>query len=165
MTGRSDVQWLPAAEERLRVTRKVDAPMAEVERVLRIAPERLIELAYDQPPEPDGLVISLRLVPSIAWLRVPVRVESWTPAHHGATIAIRWQATHLSRYFPVMDADLIASPGDGAGCQLILEGRYRPPLGLLGLLSDRLIGRFVAASTARRFVDRLSDRIQDGSIK
>jgi hypothetical protein len=59
-----------------------------------------------------------------------------------------------------MDADLDVRPGGYGSSELELEGRYRPPLGLAGLVLDRLFGRFVASSTARTFLDLVADCIE-----
>jgi hypothetical protein len=159
---RASVEWLPADLERLRVTRALERPLADVNETLRVRPEQVLQLAYGQDGQPNGAVISLSLHPSIPWLRVPVRVQCFTPAgdHHGAVISIRWSAERGTRIFPTMDADLaVLQSGPGAS-ELVLEGRYRPPLGLVGLIVDRIIGRWVASATAKTFLDRLADCIE-----
>jgi hypothetical protein len=162
---RATVEWRPVERERLRVSRCVARSFADVERILRVSPERALQLAYGKAVDPNGAVISLSPYPSLPRLRVPVRVESSTPVgeHHGAVISIRWTATRMTHLFPVMEADLSIHPNGSEECKLILDGQYRPPLGLLGLILDRLVGRWVASTTARSFLDRLGNCIEQTS--
>jgi hypothetical protein len=59
-----------------------------------------------------------------------------------------------------MEGDLKALPGEDGTTLLVLEGRYRPPLGLLGLIFDQILGRRIASATAARFVDRIANEIE-----
>lgn len=159
---RATVEWRPVELERLRVSRFIARSLADVERVLRVSPERALQLAYGKAVDTTGAVISLSPYPSLPWLQVPVRVESSTPVgeHHGAVISVRWTATRMTHLFPIMEADLSVDPDGSDGCKLVLDGRYRPPLGLLGLILDRLVGRWIASTTARSFLDRLGDCLE-----
>ena len=159
---RATVQWRPVEFERLRVSRVVTRSNVDVERELRIQPEQVLRLAYGETVDTSGAEISLAPYPSLTWLRVPVHVESSTPVgeHCGAVISIRWTATWMPHLFPAMEADLSVRPERSGACELVLDGRYRPPLGLAGLILDRLVGRWVASTTARSFLDRLGDCIE-----
>jgi len=160
---RATIEWLPAELARLRATRAVRRPFEVVEKRLRIEPDRVVQLAYGDLANKDEGVIPLALHPSLSWLRVPVRVESFTPIdpHRGTVISIRWTPTRAAGLLPTLEADLEVRPGVHGSSELELEGRYRPPLGLAGLVFDRLVGRFVAASTARTFLDRVADCIEE----
>ena len=161
-SARATVEWLPAELERIRVTRVVHQPLEAVEQRLRVEPDKVVQRAYADFAEKGVGVIALGLHPSVSWLRVPVRVQSFTPVdpHRGAVISIRWTPTRLRRLVPTMEADLEVHPGEHGSSKLDLEGRYRPPLGLAGLVLDRLIGRFVASSTAKTFLDLVADGIE-----
>jgi hypothetical protein len=63
-----------------------------------------------------------------------------------------------------MEGDLKARPGKDGTTLLLLEGRYRPPLGLLGLIFDQILGRRVASATAGRFVDRIANEIERDDV-
>ena len=156
--GATTVEWEPVHEEGLRVTRVVERPAGDLERMLHVRPEELIRLAYGQEAVGTPVRVRLQLSPRFDWLRVPVRVESRTPSavHTGAEIAIHWAADVLTGVFPEMDADLLVRPAGEGSATLVLEGHYRPRLGLAGLLADRLVGRFVAAATAQQFLERLA---------
>jgi len=161
-SGRATAQWLPAELERLRVTRIVQRPLRQVEESLRVRPEKLIQLAYGYLPGLSATTISLAPFETMNWLRIPVLVESWTPPadHLGPVICIRWQASRFTPYFPVMEADLEVRPHGSDATEFVLEGKYRPPLGLIGLVCDRLFARWVATATARSFVDRLATSME-----
>jgi hypothetical protein len=162
---RTTVEWRPLDVERLHVTRVIDRPYAAVERDLRIQPEQVLRAAYGQDGSATEAVISLGVHPSLAWLRVPVRVESFSPTagHHGF-ISIRWTPTRMTRVLPTMDADVSAVPQTTDACELVVDGRYRPPLGFVGFVIDRLLGRWVAARTVATFVERLAEGLEQTPI-
>jgi len=69
-------------------------------------------------------------------------------------LEVSWQSDSMAPLFPVFAGRLrIASTG------LLLEGRYAPPFGRIGLLIDAGILRFIARRTAQAFLTRLADRI------
>ena len=158
---RTTAKWTPASSEGLCVSRIVHRSIADVERALRIRPEKLVRAAYDcKIDAKDGAVVPLFLVSSQRWFRVPVRVGFWSPtARSGAVISLRWQATHLTRYFPVLEADLAARPSAGVTV-LELNGTYRPPLKIAGLIFDYFVGKRIATATAVGFVDALASAIE-----
>jgi hypothetical protein len=159
---RATVEWLPPELERVRVTRVVQRPFGEVERSLRVRPDHVVQLAYgDLADEHDGM-ISLALHPSAPWLRVRVRVQSFTPIDplRGVVISIRWTPTRLNRLLPTMEADLKVRSAERGSSELELEGHYRPPLGVVGLVIDRVVGRFVASATAKTFLDLIGDCLE-----
>jgi hypothetical protein len=161
---RANVEWRPLEFAGLRVTRVVGRPYAAIERDLRIRPEQALRIAYGQGGGATEATISLADHPSLSWLRVPVRVASFTPSgdHHGF-ISIRWTPTRLMHVLPTMDADVSAIPHTSDECELVLDGKYRPPLGFVGFLVDRLFGRWVASRTAATFVDRLAEGLEERS--
>jgi hypothetical protein len=141
----------------------VHRPHIEVDELLHVRPESVIQLAYGAQVYSTSAVIKLAAHPALPWLRVPVRVQSLTSPqmNPAAKISLRWEPTHGARLLPTMEADLIVhSHGEGAS-ELLLEARYHPPFGLVGLVLDRLVGRFVAASTARTFLELVASRIEE----
>lgn len=166
-SGRAKVEWIPAALDRVRVSRIVEVPVSDAEKALRIRPEQIAHVVYKSSKSAgDGSIVMLSLAKSQKWLRVPARVDFLSPSaeHPGAIISLEWRANYLARCFPVMKADVLAH-GSGDFTELVLEGTYRPPLGLAGLILDRLVGRWVAAATAERFVEALATSLeQDKTI-
>ncbi len=66
-------------------------------------------------------------------------------------VEIAWQSASFAPLFPVFAGELAISAND-----IILDGRYAPPLGGLGLLLDQALLRFVARRTAGALVERLA---------
>jgi hypothetical protein len=160
--ARAIAEWSPAPEEHLRVLRKIGKPIAEVESALRIRPDRLVRIAYGTDVEAKtSAIISLTPFRSQRWVRVPARVEfsSPSPDHRGAVISLKWQASHLNRYFPVLEADIAVLRGTGTA-EVELQGTYRPPLGIAGLVFDRLVGKRIATAAAVGFVEALAVAIE-----
>jgi hypothetical protein len=160
--ARAVVEWRPVELEHLRVSRTVRSPLVKIEDTLHVSPDFVLRLAYGNEVGPDDAVVGLTLHPLLPWLRVPVHVESFTPRadHHDAVISIRWRAARFARAFPTMEGDFFLHPGGHDESELALEASYRPPLGFLGLVLDRLVGRWIAGLTARTFLDRIGDYLE-----
>jgi len=161
-------EWFPAADERMRVTRPMSRSLAEVERALRVRPDEIVRLAYGAARTHDaGADATLSPFRSQRWVHVSVRVEfrSPPPAHSGAVISLTWHANRRSKYFPVLTGDIFLHPRNG-GTLIELDGAYRPPLGLAGLVFDRVLGRRIATAAAVGFVSALGAALdgQDGPL-
>jgi hypothetical protein len=133
----------------------VDRSFADVQNLLRLNPDKVLRLAYGQSEGQYKSVIRLAPFRKLPLIRVPVSIETRTLAGPPASaISICWKATHAKRAFPVMRAELGGQPVDGQ-VELVLKGTYAPPLGLVGLISDRLVGRWFARATVTDFLTRL----------
>jgi hypothetical protein len=109
----------------------------------------------------EGLVTILRVGPSRAASRL-VRAEFREPVDHGDSclLTLRWEAAGpAGQLFPVLDADITVTPGDGNRVLLRLDGAYRPPLGKLGARLDRAIMHRVATATIRAFLADISSAL------
>jgi hypothetical protein len=69
-------------------------------------------------------------------------------------VEIAWRSANLAPLFPVFAGQLSVSATD-----IILDGRYAPPLGTLGLLLDRALLHLVARRTASALVTRLATEV------
>lgn len=69
-------------------------------------------------------------------------------------VSVAWRSATLAPLFPVFAGELRISP---AG--LVLDGRYAPPFGRLGLLIDATLLRFAARRTAQAFLARVADHL------
>lgn len=144
--------------------RTLESPYGEVIRGVRVSLTRLVETAFPssagrQRYEP---VAELSMRRWFRWIRVPVDIEV-EDVHHprpGVIAHLRWRASRHGNVFPVMEADLLARPVVGSSTELTLVGTYHPPLGILGVLGDLLVGRLVARFTAESFLDGLSRALE-----
>lgn len=66
-------------------------------------------------------------------------------------VEVAWRSASFAMLFPVFAGQLSLSAHD-----IVLEGRYAPPLGTLGLLLDQGLLHVVARRTAGAFVARLA---------
>ena len=64
-------------------------------------------------------------------------------------VEIAWQSSSYAPLFPVFGGECAISAND-----IVLDGRYTPPLGRLGLLLDQSLLHFVARRTAGAHVAR-----------
>src|SRR5260370_4597491 len=85
----------------------------------------------------DGLAALIRVgpfgdVPGASKL-VKVSLLEPVPRDDAMVLSLRWEATGLTGgLFPVLDADLTVTPGDGGQTLMRLDVPYRPPLGRVG---------------------------------
>jgi hypothetical protein len=149
----------PQTGVEIAVRTSVPLEYSVAEQVVRVGPAHLIALAFPDKARPNrtDAAVSLHLRHGGA-LRLPALVELSTPEghHNGAVIHLRWRARLLSRFFPVMEADLQLHPIAAYETEIALVGTYRPPLGMLGMIGDRLVGSAAATATATAFLDDLS---------
>lgn len=149
--------------EKITASRLVEGSSSDVAEALRLRPDHLMALAFPGAgPSGDGRVdVMLTVRGWRRWLRIPARIEFRTPAsgHTGAVIQLRWHARCHARLYPTMEADIMIRTISTTGTELLLVGEYRPPLGLIGFLADRLIGGRVAISTAQAFLEDLARAI------
>jgi len=70
-------------------------------------------------------------------------------------VEISWQSAQVAPLFPVFAGQLRISTDD-----IVLDGRYAPPFGTLGLLMDRALLHFVARRTAGALLARLAGEFE-----
>ncbi|HEX7473498.1 MAG TPA: hypothetical protein VF323_10480, partial [Candidatus Limnocylindrales bacterium] len=68
-------------------------------------------------------------------------------------LEIAWRSATFAPLFPVFAGQLTISATD-----IVLDGRYAPPLGTLGLLLDQALLHLVARRTAEALVARLANQ-------
>src|SRR5262245_22405262 len=75
-------------------------------------------------------------------------------------LSIEWRAARGGSCFPVMHAELSVYALDKDETQLDFEGRYEPPLGIVGQALDAAVGHRVAEATVHRFVEDVAARLR-----
>jgi hypothetical protein len=70
-------------------------------------------------------------------------------------VEITWHSALSAPLFPVFAGELRISVDD-----IVLDGRYAPPLGILGLVIDRALLHFVARRTAGALLARLARQFE-----
>jgi len=115
----------------------------------------------------DGEALYLRVGPSLANLQTTheVRVTLGPPHSRGDAIvlSITWKAVVLPGLFPVLDGELEVAPLDPDRCRVTLTASYVPPLGAVGRQLDHVLLHRVAHSTARAFLDRVADTLEENA--
>jgi len=93
---------------------------------------------------------------------VKVRLLEPVPKPDRVVLPLRWEATGvMGRLFPVLDADLVLTPGEEQTTRLALTGAYRPPLGGIGSGLDRMVLHHAANATVRSLLERIADHLAD----
>ncbi len=76
-------------------------------------------------------------------------------------IPLEWQAVENPGLFPAMKADLKVYPLSPTETQIELNGRYEPPMGVLGNALDRALGHRLAEASVHRFVSAIVERLRN----
>ena len=91
----------------------------------------------------------------------PVRAATYIDMGQGNLVGdhvfveLAWQSALFAPLFPVFCGQARFSTDD-----IVLDGRYAPPLGAVGLLLDRAILHFVARRTAGGLLARLATKFE-----
>jgi len=67
-------------------------------------------------------------------------------------IHLEWESSKMPNLFPFMKAELSVYPLTSTETQLVLEGTYEPPLGLLGSVLDAALGHRIAEAAVHQFI-------------
>jgi hypothetical protein len=87
-----------------------------------------------------------------------VRFTGLSARATSAALMLRWEAASPGgELFPVLDADLTLAPYGAPASLLALAGVYRPPLGAVGAVPDRVVLRRVAEAAIRGFVTQVGE--------
>lgn len=76
-------------------------------------------------------------------------------SRHGTAFPVRWRATGAEALFPRLDGELWVDARPEGGSRISLRATYRPPLGTVGSIVDRLVLARIARTTIENWVDRI----------
>lgn len=136
----------------------IDAPAGVVRsRLLDGSNAWLGELAGDAAAEGDS--IRLRLGPHGGHriLAKDIDVHVGQPFARGAStvVPVTWTARGAAPLFPIFSGDIEIAAIGGAETQLLISGKYDPPLGALGEALDRFALHRIAQASIRAFLVEL----------
>jgi len=147
----------------LHVNRAVKCPVAQ-------APQ-FLEKFFAEHAVDDAAVLALRVpivLPGLPTLMLARDcVVRLTPVRRrGAMIAsysVNWEPI-AGGPFPCFSGTIsLPNADDYESCRVALDGTYEPPLGALGEVFDRTLGRAIAESTGRDLLDRIGMFIERAS--
>lgn len=119
-------------------------------------------------PVEDDWLVTLHadgaLSAPLATNQARVRLGPATATASSLLRGVGWRSAVADRLVPVLDADLELASLNGSGCQLSLMGSYRPPLSVVGVAGNRLLGHRVAEACVRRFVLELAERVETATL-
>lgn len=103
----------------------------------------------------------LAVGPGVAGVAARVELEVGKPLRGSDSVVIpfAWRAVGSRLLFPHMEAELVLTPLGSATTTLSFRGSYRPPLGGLGEVLDRVAMHRLAQATVRNFLERLTDAL------
>jgi hypothetical protein len=93
-------------------------------------------------------------------------IEEASDVPHGPRTRLRlaWQASPHPELFPAMEAVLDVYALGAHETQLDFCGQYCPPLGVIGVMFDAVIGRRVAEAAVHRFVNEVVERLRVDAV-
>lgn len=109
--------------------------------------------------EDDGVVVTMRAAGLLAAAGVDavVHVDSTSLDQERLIVRpIAWRAAAADRVFPRLAADLELEAVSETACRLTLVGGYQPPVSVVGDAADRLVGRHIAESVVRTFLESVA---------
>jgi hypothetical protein len=125
--------------------------------------------ALGAPLPGGGHAVELRIRPGGMEVSRPVRlhVGGLVAGEDRARAALGWVDATRPHLFPELEAVLEIAPVPNDTLpftQLGILARYRPPLGPLGALGDRLVGAEVLDATLTTFLDEVSDAVANQTV-
>ncbi|CAN5917222.1 hypothetical protein BH11MYX2_BH11MYX2_40020 [soil metagenome] len=75
-------------------------------------------------------------------------------------VKVGWEAEKSPALFPSMSAELTLSPLTAGETQLVLEGEYRAPLGVLGRAADAIVGHRLAEAAVHRLLHDIAEQLR-----
>lgn len=82
-------------------------------------------------------------------------------SRRGVVIPVRWRATGAEALFPRLEGELQVLAVDDRRTSLRLQATYRPPLGTIGDLMDRLVLARLARATVADWVERIAEWVTE----
>ncbi len=140
----------------------VERPFDDVWALLARAPEQVLGGETDEAGPPEASLHATRAGLELS-RDVRLHFGGLVCGEQRARLSLRWEDVHHPRLFPVLEAVLELAPlrsGRRQITQIGVVGRYRPPLGAVGALADRLGGEAVAAESVARFVKELALKLE-----
>jgi hypothetical protein len=137
-------------------------PAAQVEQALLGSPAGwLSALAGQAQGRGEGLLADVEVGPLGGRLGRRVRVEVGPPVRFPSmtSLPLTWEPVGLQGLLPRLEADIEIGPLGRDRTQLAISARYRPPLGTVGRVADRVLLHRVAEATVKDFLDRVGERI------
>ena len=154
---------------KLRCYQYVNRPYEKVRALLRDRGAELFQQATSSASaRADALASTLHVGVAGLELGVDVRIhirgtrdEAWIAGLAPVTrMALAWEAARATAWFPSMDGELSMWPLFATETQLEIEGRYTPPLGIVGTAVDAMIGHRVAEAAVQRFLEDIVEQIR-----
>jgi hypothetical protein len=142
--------------EQVRETLTRDA-LAVFKNATRVAASRAEGVASELRVQVGTLEVGTEIAISIEGMKDISGRRSMDP---GTTLSLEWQAAKAPRLFPLMQAELSLYPLTATETQLDFQGRYEPPLGVLGSAIDAAVGRRIAEASIHRFVSDVADYLR-----
>jgi hypothetical protein len=137
-------------------------PAAVFRAATRAAAERARSVAAQLRVSIAGVDLAADIAVSVG----EITDEATGPAGGPTTrIPIYWEAADHPRLFPLMDAVLSLYPLTATETQLDLQGRYEPPLGLVGAAVDALVLHRLAEASVHRFTADVAAYLRDQLTK
>ncbi len=137
-------------------------PADRVEQVLLSSPAEWIPGAIeDASRHGEALLAEVGFGAPERRIQRKVELEIADPIRLGFStlLPITWRATELAALFPVMEADVEIAALGASRTQLSFNGRYRPPLSMVGQAVDRVVLHRVAEATTKDFLERVATKL------
>lgn len=169
---RSGVYPVPADSHRLHASTVALSDSVQIELPAPVVASRLRSggswlVPHLEAASAEGEAVLVRVGPAgPAWLGKTVAAHLGAPQGTGdaLTIPLAWEATGPSGLFPRFEGELQLSALDPERSELVLSGRYRPPLGAAGQVLDEALLTRVARATMRSLLRRVARALEGAAV-
>jgi hypothetical protein len=137
-------------------------PVERVEAALLSSPrDWILGLVEDASHQGEALLAEVGIGTTGRRILKKVELEIGDPVRLGFStlLPITWRAAGLTGLFPVMEADIEIAALGRSRTQLSFNGRYSPPLSVIGVAVDRVLLHRVAEATTKDFLDRMAAKL------
>jgi hypothetical protein len=139
----------------------VERPFAEVDAVLADIASGLDDSADVAYRRGEDLVASIGLGGAAIAKAVHLDVGDALRRENTTSVPLAWTATGTPGLFPTMEADLTITALGSRLTQVAFQGRYKPPLGVVGRVMDKAVLHRFAELSVKDFVDRVIAALSD----
>jgi hypothetical protein len=104
-----------------------------------------------------GITVGVNVLVQVKDIREEEAIGGLPPT---TTFEIAWQAEQVPALFPTMTAEVSVTPLLSDETQVLLEGEYRPPLGLVGRAADAVALHRVAEASMHHFLREIVEQLR-----
>lgn len=141
---------------------RATAPVSFAEAAVALSVDPLSVIAPGGEGAERTVDVTVKVSGSVSLVQ-PVILTAGVPSSDDGTLsfAVRWSPASHGRTLPSFSGRLTVSDAGGGVTAVVVSGEYVPPLGVVGVVGDSVLGHRVALATVAALADEAADRVVD----